>query len=122
MLRTGSRLIVIGLGLGLAVGACKRDPAAAPPCGAVGSKLLVIARNNLDGGKAQHDDTTRRAVLAQLPAMRDALVHACEDTRWSEGVRRCMVAAVDHSAFEACRAQLTDAQRQALERRGSGSR
>ena len=94
--------------------ACKRDPNAAPPCGAVGAKLLVIARADLDRADAKHDDATRRAVVDQLPAMRDSLVNACTDTKWSDAVRRCLVDAADHLAFTSCQQQLTDAQRQAL--------
>ena len=96
--------------------ACKRDPNAAPPCGAVGAKLFVLARNDLERDKAKYDEASRRLVLDQLPAMRDSLVNACTDTKWSDAVRRCLVAATDHLAFEACQQQLTDAQRQALER------
>jgi hypothetical protein len=95
--------------------ACKRDPDAAPPCGAVGAKLLVIARAELEASRGTYDDATRRAVLDQLAAMRDALVHACTDTGWSDAVRRCLVDAPDHLAFEACQRQLTDPQRHALE-------
>ena len=103
------------------VTACKRDPNAAPPCGAVGAKLFVLARADLERDKAKYDDAARRLVLDQLPAMRDALVNACTDTKWSETVRKCLVDAADHLAFEACQQQLTDAQRQALERRAQPS-
>lgn len=107
----------IAIALALLAG-CKRDPDAAPPCGAVGAKLLVIARAELDATQGR-DEATRRAVLDQLPAMRDALVHACTDTAWSDAVRRCLVDAADHVAFETCQQQLTDAQRQDLARRSS---
>jgi hypothetical protein len=100
--------------LGVFVIGCKRDPNAAPPCGAAGAKLLVLARAELERDKTKYDEDTRRLVLDQLPAMRDALVHACTDTKWSDAVRRCLVDATDHLAFEACQQQLTDAQRQAL--------
>ena len=96
--------------------ACKRDPNAPPPCGAVGTKLFVLARADLEKDKTKYDEATRRAVMAQLPAMRDSLVNACTDTKWSDAVRRCMVDAPDHLAFEGCQQQLTDAQRQALDR------
>ena len=92
--------------------ACKRDPNAAPPCGAVGAKLFVLASADLEKTKATED--TRRAVMDQLPAMRDSLVNACTETKWSDAVRRCLVDATDHLAFETCQQQLTDAQRQAL--------
>lgn len=101
----------------LLVAACRRDPDAAPPCGAVGAKLIVLARADTDRDfAATKDEATRRLVLDQLPAMRDSLVNACTDTKWSDAVRRCLVDATDHLAFEACQHQLTDAQRQALER------
>lgn len=96
----------------IALVACKRDPNAPPPCGAVGAKLMVLARADLE--KGAHDEATRRAVADQLPAMRDSLVNACTDTKWSDAVRRCLVDATDHLAFANCQQQLTDAQRQAL--------
>ncbi len=102
--------------LALALAACKRDPNAPPPCGAVGAKLFILARADLDRDKTKYDDATRRAVMDQLPAMRDSLVNACTDTKWSDAVRRCLVDAPDHLAFETCQQQLTDAQRQALAR------
>jgi hypothetical protein len=100
----------------LVLAACKRDPNAPPPCGAVGAKLLVLARGDLEANKATYDEATRRMVLDQLPAMRDSLVNACTDTKWSDAVRRCMVDAADHLTFEACQQQLTDPQRAALDR------
>ena len=100
--------------LALLAAGCKRDPNAAPPCGAVGAKLLVIARADLERGNVKYDEDTRRAVTDQLPAMRDSLVNACTDTKWSDAVRRCLVDAPDHLAFANCQQQLTDAQRQAL--------
>lgn len=100
----------------LLAAACKRDPDAAPPCGAVGAKLFVLARADLERDKARYDEASRRLVVDQLPAMRDALVNACTETAWSDAVRRCLVDATDHLAFETCQQQLTDAQRQALER------
>lgn len=106
----GVRIVVALL---LAVG-CKRDPHAAPPCSAVGAKLFVLARADLDADRGRYDEASRRLVLDQLPAMRDALVNACTDTKWSDAVRRCLVDAKDHLAFEACQAQLSDPQRQAL--------
>jgi hypothetical protein len=106
----------------LMLAGCKRDPNAAPPCGAVGAKLFVLARADLDKDKARYDEATRRAAMDQLPAIRDALVNACTDTKWSDAVRRCLVDATDHLAFEACQQQLTDAQRQALAKGSSPSK
>ncbi|MBA2540812.1 MAG: hypothetical protein H0V17_14330 [Deltaproteobacteria bacterium] len=85
-----------------------------PPCAAVGSKLVYLAQRDLD--TAAVDDQTRRLVLDQLPAMRDALVHACTDTKWDPTVRTCMVDATDHASFEQCEGALTSTQREALER------
>ena len=115
-LRAENREVTRSLVLALLVIACKRDPNAPPPCGAVGTKLFVLARTDLEKDKAKYDEATRRSVMDQLPAMRDSLVNACTDTKWGDAVRRCMVDAPDHLAFEACQQQLTDAQRQALDR------
>ena len=57
---------------------------------------------------------TNRAVHDQLPAMRDSLVHACDDGNWSRAVRACMTTAKDQIGLEACQQQLTDPQRAAL--------
>jgi len=113
------RVLIPILVLAGAASGCRRDPDAAPPCGAIGTKLLVIARDDLDAGASKYDDATRRGVLDQLPAMRDALVNSCKETRWTDAVRRCLVDAPDHVAFEGCQRQLTDAQRQALDRPSS---
>lgn len=109
------RSLVIALSLGLALAACKRDPNAAPPCGAVGTQFFQIARAQVQAVRGENAAELRRSVLDQLPAMRDALVHACTDSAWSDAVRRCMVGAADHVSFTACQAQLTEEQRRALD-------
>lgn len=105
------------------LGACKRDPNAAPPCGAVGAKLVILARGDLEAvaGSGDAAEAIRQAVLDQLPAMRDSLVNACSESKWSEAVRRCLVDAPTHVAFEACQVQLTDAQRRALDASSRGA-
>ena len=80
----------------------------------MGAKLVVLAQRDLETAKL--DDDARRFVLDQLPAMRDALVNACTDTRWDPAVRACMVDVTDHAGFEICERALTQAQRDALER------
>lgn len=102
----------------LAAGGCKRNPDA-PPCGAVGATFLALSKDALSRATLDSDQDMRRAVEDQLPAMRDALVHACDDSKWSAAVRQCLVQAKDHVAFQACEQQLTDAQRQALDRSGA---
>jgi hypothetical protein len=52
--------------------------------------------------------------------MRDALATACADSHWTEEVRRCLHAAADHTAFEACQQQLTETQRRTLDRAARG--
>lgn len=102
----GALLLVALLGCGQGKGA--------PPCSAVGAKLVVLAQGELD--KATLDETTRRLVLDQLPAMRDTLVNVCTETKWEPSVRTCMVDATDHAGFEACEGALNSTQRDALER------
>lgn len=108
MRRFAVSLLVLG-----AVTACKRSTDA-PPCAAVGAKLLILAKDDLENKKP--DEELGRAVAAQLPAMRDSIVAACTESAWSAAVRTCLVDANDHIAFEACEQQLTDAQRAALDR------
>lgn len=97
-----------------AAGACRRDPDAAPPCGSIAAHFMYLAEEGL--ARSGIDDASRRAVRAQLPAMRDSLATACTDTQWSEQVRRCLHAAGDHVGFETCQQGLTEAQRRALDR------
>jgi hypothetical protein len=118
VLRSRSATILL-LGLvGLLPGLGCRGQGSAPSCGAVGAKLVVLVQHDLDGAKL--GDETRRLVLDQVPALRDSLVLVCTESNWSEAVRACMVAAPDHEQFEACRRQLTPAQREALERSARG--
>lgn len=124
MVRPGPLALVAAIGLGLALpGAGCRGPArdAGPPCSAVAARFLDIARTDL--ARAAQDGVgaaTRRAVEDQLPAMRDSLIQACADGRWSADVRGCLVAASNHVGFEACEQQLTDDQRRDLDRANRG--
>lgn len=90
------------------------NPQGAPPCEAVGAKFVALAKRDLDGAKL--DDDTRRLVLDQIPAMRDSLVNACKDAKWTPQVRSCLHDATDHASFETCQRALTAAQRDRLER------
>lgn len=90
---------------------------AAPTCGAVASHFMFVAEQEL--AAARVDDATRRAVQAQLSGMRDSLAAACAASQWTEQVRRCLHAAGDHVAFEACQQELTEAQRRALDDRAA---
>jgi hypothetical protein len=90
----------------------------APPCGTVAGQFFKLASDDL--GSASVDDSSRRAVADQLPAMRDSLAIACSDGAWSPAVRTCMVSAPDHAAFQACEHQLTDDQRKALDHAADG--
>lgn len=102
----------------LAVGACRGRADGAPPCSAVAARFVDIARHELANAKL--NEATARAVMDQLPAMRDSLSQACADGKWSAGVRQCLVQASDHAGFETCEQQLTDEQRGDLERATRG--
>jgi hypothetical protein len=110
--------VALALALALVLGACKRGSADAPPCGAVGSKFLALTRDALTRSTLGED--LRRGVTESLPAMRDSLVNVCTESNWSGAVRKCLVEANDHLAFEACEQQLTDVQRRALDRSSRG--
>ena len=101
----------------LVMAAC-RDRSEPPPCGTVAGQFYTLATDELE--KALLEPATRRAVIDQLPAMRDALAIACTEGAWSIAARTCMVAAQDHAAFQACESQLTDDQRRGLDRAARG--
>lgn len=111
------RLVGIALVLACA-GACRSKRTDEAPCGAVAGRMFALAHEEL--AKATVDVATRRAVTDQLPAMRDALAQACSKGAWSGEARHCMGNAVDHAAFQACQATLTDDQRRALDRAARG--
>jgi hypothetical protein len=100
------------------VAGCSRGGDGAPPCNAVGAKFIVLAKDDLE--KKQPDEALRRGVEDQLPAMRDSIVFVCTETKWTGAVRKCLVDAKDHAAFEACEQQLTDVQRSGLARAALG--
>lgn len=100
--------------------ACRGGGDAAPPCSAVATKFLEIAKYDLANAKV--NEATARAVTDQLPAMRDALSLACTEGTWSAATRTCLVHANDHAGFETCEQQLTDEQRRDLDRATRGTR
>ena len=106
-------MVRVAVLLALMLTACSRGSADAPPCGAVGAKFLALAKDRLEASTLGEDK--RRGVLESLPAMRDSIVAVCADSKWAPAVRKCLVDANDHVAFEACEQQLTDAQRRALD-------
>jgi hypothetical protein len=115
--RTAIFGLVVQIGL---AGACRGGAGdAAPPCSAVAAKFFEIAKADLAGAKV--DEPTARAVTDQLPAMRDALAHACTEGTWSAATRSCLVRASNHGGFETCEQQLTDDQRRGLDRATRGS-
>ena len=93
--------------------ACRATPPAGAPCSAVATRQRTLAAAAL--GSATVEPQTRALVERSLPALQDALTHACEGGAWSPAVRDCMVQAPDHAAFQACEQQLTDDQRRALD-------
>ncbi len=86
----------------------------------MGAKFLVLAQHDLEHSKPA--EAMRRAVVDQLPAIRDALAAVCTETTWSAAVRTCLVSAADHAAFAACEQQLTEPQRRALDRAARGGK
>jgi hypothetical protein len=98
----------------VALGACGHARDQAPSCAVAASRLYQLAHDAL--GSATVDDTSRRQVSDQLPALRDAFAKVCADDQWAPSVRACLATAADHAAFEACETGLTDAQRAGLDR------
>lgn len=112
-----ARLVVV-LSLAAAAGACRSRTPDDAPCAVVAGRLFTLAQAEL--ARASVEPAVRRAVADQLPAMRDAMAHACSEGDWSAEVRRCMANAPDHLTLQACQEQLTDAQRHEIERAAQG--
>ena len=126
------------LALLVVLAACRAKAGDGPPCSAVAGRFFMLAHTELDKAQVERsgsagprsaaegqrgepiDDTLRRAVADQLPAMRDSLDQICGEGKWSAAVRDCMVKAEDRVALEACERQLTDDQRAALDRSTRG--
>jgi hypothetical protein len=104
----------------LAAGCHAADSEPPPTCGVIAARFLDLARHDLEAAKV--DEASSRAVKAQLPAMRDALARACNEGKWNEATRRCLVRANDHIGLEACEQDLTDEQRRDLDRGLSGGK
>jgi hypothetical protein len=77
----------------LALGACKDAP----------------ARSRADASCAQVGEAARRTAAAP-PDLLHAVVQACEDSKWPESLRRCLIDAPNQAAAAACTQKLTPAQ------------
>ena len=109
------RIVALAI-ITLAIGC--RGKSGDAPCGAAAGTFYMIAKGELD--RSTVDDATRRAVIDQLPAIRDALEISCRDDGWSAAVRNCLSTATDHPQVEECERQLTEAQRAGLDRAARG--
>ena len=107
-----SRVLVIALFL-LAACKGKKD---GPSCDDVGTSFLAISHRSLDDApKDQLDQGTRASIESHLPAMRDSMVLACKESKWSADSRACFTGAADPKAMESCYETLTDEQQKVLD-------
>lgn len=96
-----------------ALSACKRQHDEAP-CSAVANRVLAIAQAETQAAKV--DEAQRQRAALQLPALRDSADASCALGNWTLEMRRCMTAAADGAALQACQRHLSDEQRAALAR------
>ncbi len=100
----------------VALAGCKRQPAGERSCDQVGARFIAIAREDLSRQGSAMDPQLRDGVEGLVAPMRDSMVRACREDRWSVAARACFADAVSQLAFQGCEASLSGEQRQLLER------
>jgi hypothetical protein len=113
--------LVLATAAALGLFACKRhtDPGPGATCDAVGTRFATVARAELAADKDLAKDLAQ-SVDGLIAPMRDGMVRACRENTWAAGARDCFVAAADEKSMKTCYAQLTPAQRTALDRAAAG--
>ena len=101
------------------VTACKRHPAGERTCGEVGHRFYELGHAEVEKS-TELTAAERTGVRGLLAPMRDSMVRACTEDRWSAAARACFAAAPDPPAFSACDAQLAPEQRALLAQRAAG--
>jgi hypothetical protein len=86
----------------LALAACGKGTKDGASCKDVGTRFLEVAQRQLADAAGDVDVETRAAVDSHLPAMRDAIVRACEDHEWPAQTRGCYASAAAGGDMEAC--------------------
>lgn len=106
-----ARVLLAAALVALAVAGCKGRGEGAS-CDSVGSKFIALARADLDASDL--DPASRRGVTGLLAPMRDAMVRACREDKWSAPARTCFAGAADVATFRTCEAELGATQRELL--------
>jgi hypothetical protein len=110
-----SRIAIALLFSSLASGACKGKKDG-PSCDDVGTAFLAISHRQLDDApKDQLDSATKATVESHLPAMRDSMVLACKEGKWSAESRGCFTGAGDPKSMESCYETLSPEQQKVLD-------
>ncbi|HVV86922.1 MAG TPA: hypothetical protein VHE35_27980 [Kofleriaceae bacterium] len=100
-----------------AAAGCHRHHDAAS-CGAVGANFMTLAQADL-AASTDVDPANKRGVAGLLAPMRDSMVRACREDRWSAEARACFAAAPDTAQLRACEAKLSEPQRALLDKAAS---
>jgi hypothetical protein len=119
MRRTGDAMtvsrviIVVGLGLGLVLGACGGSSMPAAPPNAPVATCTTAAENTVGTMVAVLDP---RPPAADIQKYIDLIRERCEQDGWSAQAQRCMSEIKQRQDGERCEPLLTDAQKAALVR------
>ena len=106
-----SRVLLAAALVTLAVGGCKGRGQGAS-CNTVGTRFIALARADL--AASDLDPASRRGVTGLLAPMRDSMVRACREDKWSAPARICFAAAADVTTFRGCEGELGATQRELL--------
>ena len=96
------------------------DAGSGASCDAGGARFLAIARAQL-AARPDADTTVRAGVEGLLAPIRDGLVKACREGKWSASARDCFAGAADHVALKACYRQLSPEQQQRMAQSAAGA-
>jgi hypothetical protein len=101
----------------LALAACGQRDRRDATCQDVGTRFLELVRQQVgEAARGGLDDTTRAQIETHAPAMRDAMVRACEDGAWADETRACFARARSDTAMTACYESMPAEQRALLEK------
>jgi hypothetical protein len=108
-----SRIAIAALLLTVAACKGKKDGAT---CDEVGTAFLAMQHRILDDApKDELDADTKVTIESHLPAMRDSMVLACKESKWSAESRGCFTGAGDPKSMESCYETLAPEQQKVLD-------
>ena len=96
-MRTHLHLMLLAAIALVPVGGCKKSKPS--DCKAVGDHYMALLIDQLD---KDNDPAAKSKAQAILPNLRDSMIKTCNDKKWSNKVRECMLAAKNDDDLGKC--------------------